>query len=161
MKSTNLKHLAVASSVIALLSFSTATHAGELISAEEPEAILDIAKGFGSARLKKDSEGDPLISGRIDGTKYGVYFYGCNDKGTKCDDIKFGAGWSGYKISIDTINQWNKTKKYGVAYLDDDKDPNLDMVVNIDYGVSIENLEDSFNIWSKILKSYKKEVLSK
>ncbi|GEM_PF-6411995 len=33
------------------------------------------------------------------------------------------------------------------------------MMVNIDYGVSIDNLEDSFSIWAKILRSYKREVL--
>ncbi|GEM_PF-6816669 len=50
---------------VALLLATTTTQATEMINAENPEAILDIAKGFGSARLKKDREGDPMISGRI------------------------------------------------------------------------------------------------
>jgi len=76
-----------------------AGHAAQLVSAEEPEQILEIAKGFGSARLKTDSTGDPLIVGRINGTKYGIFFYGCNKQHKECDDIKFGAGWSGVAVS--------------------------------------------------------------
>jgi len=134
-------------------------YAADIISAEDPDAILNIAKGFGSARLKKDSGGDPKISGRVNGTKYGIYFYGCDSNGKKCDDIKFGTAWATKGISLETINEWNRTKKLGVAYLDKDGDPNLDMYVNIDYGVTIENLEDSFNYWCLILRAFEKEVL--
>lgn len=33
------------------------------------------------------------------------------------------------------------------------------MEVNLDYGVSAKNIEDSFNWWTKALKEYKKVVL--
>jgi hypothetical protein len=33
------------------------------------------------------------------------------------------------------------------------------MVVNIDYGVSVKNLEDSFNWWMKAMEGFKEEVL--
>ena len=69
-------------------------YAGDLISAEDPDGILGIARGFGGANLEKDGAGDPLIVGRIDGTKYGVYFFGCSD-GKNCSTIQFSAGWSG------------------------------------------------------------------
>ena len=138
-----------------------AGHAAQLVSAEEPEQILEIAKGFGSARLKTDSTGDPLIVGRINGTKYGIYFYGCNKQHKECDDIKFGAAWSGEAVSLKKINTWNRSKRFGTAYLDKDGDPNVDMAVNLDYGVTVDNLEDTFNFWSLILKSFRKEVLGK
>jgi len=38
----------------AIILTATATYAAEIISAENPEAILNIAKGFGSAKLEKD-----------------------------------------------------------------------------------------------------------
>jgi len=151
-----LKKGALALAVLA--SFATA-EAKDLIDAEDPQAILEIAKGFGSARLKKDSQGDPMISGRIDGTRYGIYFYGCDNNHRHCDDIKFGAAWSGKKVTLKQVNNWNRTKRYGTAYLDNDGDPNLDMPVNLDYGVTVENLEDDFSFWEKVLKAFKKEVL--
>jgi len=134
-------------------------HAGELVSAEDPDAILSVAKGFGSAVMKKDSGGDPLIICRVDGTKFGIYFFGCDSNGKKCDDIKFGTAWSGIKVPWETINEWNRSKRYGTAYLDNDGDPNLDMPVNIDHGGTRENLEDTFQFWTQILRIFKKEVL--
>ena len=144
---------------LSLLAGFSSVEAKDLITAEDPEAILEIAKGFGSARLKTDSQGDPLIVGRIDGTRYGIYFYGCDDNHRHCDDIKFGAAWSGKKISLKELNNWNRTKRYGTAYQDSDGDPNLDMPVNLDYGVTVENLEDDFSFWEKVIKAFKREVL--
>lgn len=132
--------------------------ADALIDATKPERLHEIARGFGSAELDKDSQGDPRITGRIEGTKYGIYFYGCV-KGADCDDIQFSASWSGPKVSLEKINDWNRTKRFGKAYLDKDGDPNLEMEVNLDYGVSAKNIEDSFNWWTKALKEYKKVVL--
>lgn len=130
----------------------------QLVDATNPSRIYEIAKGFGSAELDKDSQGDPRITGRIDGTKYGIYFYGCSN-GRDCDDIQFSAGWSGAKVTLDDVNRWNRQKRYGKAYLDRDGDPRLEMVVNIDYGVSSKNLEDSFSWWMKALKGFKEEIL--
>lgn len=141
---------------IALL-VSTA-HADTLVSAEDPEAILNIAKGYGSAVLTTDSSNDPFITGRIEGTKYGIVFYGCSN-GRNCDDILFSAGWSGIEVSIYDINAWNRTKKFGKAYLDNDGDPMLEMAVNLDYGITHKNLDDTFNRWVIALKGFKQQVL--
>lgn len=130
----------------------------QLVDATNPSRIYEIAKGFGSAELDKDSDGDPKITGRIDGTKYGIYFYGCSN-GKNCDDIQFSAGWSGTEVSLEDVNRWNLQKRYGKAYLDQDGDPRLEMGVNIDYGVSVKNLEDSFSWWTKALKGFKEEIL--
>jgi len=135
--------------------------AGEkIITAENPEEILSIAKGFGSAVLGKDSEGDPKISGRIDGIKYWIYFYGCV-KGKDCDDVQFSTAWSDVKVTMADINEWNRTMKYGMAYLDEDGDPTLELMVNIDYGVTVKNFDDTFDWWAKVMKLFKKDVIDK
>ena len=135
-----------------------AGYAADIIDAEDPEAILDIAKGFGSARLDTDSAGDPKIVGRINGTRYGILFYGCSN-GKQCDDIQFFTAWAGVTVSMNEINKWNSEKRFGKAYLDDEGDPVLEMSSNIDYGVTERNLEDSFDWWSKAVDRFKKEVL--
>lgn len=135
-------------------------NAADIISADDPDAILNVAKGFGSARLKTDASGDPFITGRINGSKYGIVFYGCND-GRDCGELQFAAAWGGIKVSMDDINTYNRKKKFGKAYLDGDGDPRLDMSVNVDYGVTIENLEDTFDWWTKAMKSFEKDVLRK
>jgi hypothetical protein len=155
-------HRTVAVGIMLLQLFTTGQVAAEeLIDAKKPAAILNIAKGFGSAKLGTDSEGDPLITGRIKGTKYGIYFYGCNSKGEDCDDIQFNAAWSGVKTTLQTINQWNAEKRYGKAYIDNEGDPVIQMTVNLDYGVSDENLDDTFNWWTKALDEFIEEVVDK
>ena len=132
--------------------------AQNLVEAKDLETILDVAKGFGSASLDKDSQGDPVIQGRSDGIKYSINFYDCKpDVG--CWDMQFMAGWSNVKVSLDAINDWNRETRYGKAYLDKDSDPNLKMAVNVKHGVSRKNLEDTFDWWFVALKDFKKDVV--
>jgi hypothetical protein len=132
--------------------------AADLIDATDPNAILSVAKGFGSATLETDDTGDPKISGRIEGVKYGVYFYGC-ESGKNCTDIQFAAGWSDTKIPMAEINEWNRTKRFGKAYLDKENDPILEAPVNLRNGVSLKNLESTFEWWGAIVKIFEKEVI--
>lgn len=156
-----LHRIVMTTGLSALLLTGTQVSADELIDATKPEAILNIAKGFGSAKLSKDSEGDPLITGRIRGTRYGIYFYGCDSEGADCDDIQFNAAWSNVKVSLEAINQWNAQKRYGKAFIDSEGDPVIQMTVNLDYGVSESNLDDTFNWWTKALDGFIEEVVEK
>lgn len=140
------------------LALAASLHA-EMLSAKDPSAILHIAKSYGSAVLEKDSEGDPKIKGRIDGTSYIILFYGCTQN-KNCDDIQFRTNWSvKTAISMDAINAWNAEKRYGKAFLDSDKDPNLEMTVNLNHGVTRENLDDNFQWWIKAVENFKEEIL--
>jgi len=132
--------------------------ASGLIDATDPGRILQIAKGFGSAELTRDSTGDPFITGRMDGIKYGIFFYGC-EKGRDCDDIEFVASWTKTGATLDKLNEWNANRRYGTAFIDKDGDVGLKMTTNIDYGVSKKNLEDSFDWWGKAMKAFLKDVL--
>jgi hypothetical protein len=132
--------------------------ASDLIDGTDPNAILDVAKGFGSATLEKDDTGDPKISGRIEGVKYGIYFYGC-EAGASCTEIQFAAGWSDTKVPMAEINEWNRTKRFGKAYLDKENDPILEAPVNLKNGVSVKNLESTFEWWGAIVKVFENEVI--
>lgn len=135
--------------------------AAELVDATDPVRILNIARGFGSADLEKDSGGDPKIVGRIDGTRYHIYFYGCTNN-KKCSSIQFRSAWLGKnRYTQSQMNEWNRTKRFASAYLDSDNDPVFELDMNLDYGVSPRNLEDSFSLWSSGLRSFVKNVLDK
>lgn len=155
MKTINVAKLVLA---CCLAVGSMAASAAQTVDAENPDAILNIARGYGAATLEKDNQGDPKITGRIDGSKYGIFFYGCSS-GAKCDDIQFAAAWAGKKVSLEDINKWNRDKRFGRAYLDRDNDPVLEMDVNVDHGVTKANLDDTFDYWVKVMKAFKKEVL--
>jgi hypothetical protein len=132
----------------------------KLIDAKSPKSILSIAKGFGSAKLTKDSEGDPKIEGRMDGVKYSILFYGCENN-KACTNIQFGAAWADVELSFEAVNEYNKNKRFGKVYLDDDGDPNFEMDVNIDLGVTDDNFEDTFEWWQVVLDGFVTDVIDK
>lgn len=128
------------------------------VSAGDPEVLAEIMRGYGSATISTDSSGDPKIEGRIDGTRYNVLFYGCKQN-TNCGSVQFTTAWSHPGISLDTINDWNRDKRFGKAYLDSDGDPALEMNVNLRHGVSRKNFDDTVDFWRLVLKTFKEEVL--
>lgn len=131
--------------------------AAPLVDASDPERLMQLARGFGSASLERDDYGDPLITGRIDGYKYGIYFYGCAQN-RQCNDVQFAAAWGGHQVSWQTINDWNRTKRYGKAYLDQDGDPAIEMSVNLKYGVSRANFDDTLDWWVLTLKEFASHI---
>jgi hypothetical protein len=137
----------------------SSVYAEELVDATKADVILEIARGFGSAQLSTDSQGDPKITGRMNGVRYGILFYGCDKEGKNCDDIQFMAGWSGHKVTLKQVNDWNYTKRVGRALLDSDNDPLLLMSVNLDHGVSRRNLDDTFSRWGVALDQFRDSVI--
>ncbi|MDG4876521.1 hypothetical protein P9273_15605 [Mesorhizobium sp. WSM4935] len=77
----------------------------EILRKPEPAAILDIAKGFGSAKMDRDDNGDPMISGRIEGVKYVIYFYGCENH-ENCKSLQFSTGYTD-PLTAEQANAWN------------------------------------------------------
>ncbi|MBY5992484.1 YbjN domain-containing protein [Ferrimonas balearica] len=130
----------------------------DLVDATNPSEIMNLARGFGSASLDTDGEGDPMIVGRINGTRYVIYFYGCDD-GRRCREIQFNAAWGGTGVTLTDINEWNETTRYGKAYLDGDGDPNIEFTVNLHKGVSRDNLEDTIDWWKVAMETFEDNML--
>lgn len=148
-----MKHTALAAAVAAMIVCAPAASASELIDATDPTEILNLARGFGSANLDRDGDGDPRITGRIDGNRYTLLFYGCLN-GEKCTNLTFNSGWDVETFDIIRINEWNRDRRYGRAYLDLEGDPIVEMDVNIEFGVSRRNFDDTFALWSSIVKDF-------
>jgi len=145
---------------VALFLLPAPALAQTLVDATEPERISGLLRGFGSAILESDSVGDPMIVGRIDGTRYLVLFYGCDDGGTGCRAIQFRAAWeTDGEYALSDLNAWNRDKRFGKAYLDDVDDPVLEMDVNLYDSVTTRNLEDTIDWWQIVLADFKRNVL--
>ncbi|GAB0153733.1 MULTISPECIES: YbjN domain-containing protein [Marinobacterium] len=142
---------------VGTMSNVTGVQASSLVEASDPEKIVQLARGFGSATLGTDDYGDPLITGRIDSNKYGIYFYNCEDN-KDCENIVFSAAWADQPVSLQRINEWNETQLFGTAYLDEDGDPNIDMPVNLKYGVSSSNFDDTIDWWMLTMKEFEKYI---
>lgn len=119
---------------------------GELVYADDPYRLFQILRGFGSAELDTDQDGDPLITGRMEGVQYQVLFYGCTDN-RDCRAVQFRAAWSMPDVTLQALNEWNRTKRFGKAYIDHEGDPVIEMSINLDFGVSEDNFVDTVDWW--------------
>lgn len=143
---------AVLGGVIAL-SAAFAVQAQTVIDGGQVDEILNLARGYGSAHLETQSNGDPKITGKIEGVTYQVFFMNCTDN-KNCEDLNFYAGFLDNKPTLETINTWNRDKRFGKAYLDADLDAVVEFDVNLEHGVTRENLDAAFSIWALVLKQY-------
>lgn len=124
------------------------------------EAILSVARGFGSAQMEDpDGEGRPFISGMVNGTRYGILIYGC--EGTEgCDSVQFFASFGTPQNDLEFLNQWNLDKRFASAYREPDGDVVIHYSANVDFGVTLQNFEDTFDIWQLTLGQFTDRLAS-
>ena len=145
----------IVATVLAVL--SAPTLAQELVDGGDVDAILEIAKAHGEAVLEIQTDGDPRISGRINGLGYQLFFMNCT-AGKDCEDLNFYAGFAELKPTVDAINDWNRNKRFGNAYLDSDLDAVIEFDVNLEFGVSRDNLDAAFGLWELLLQQYAEHI---
>ena len=133
----------VAVSIVIVTSDGTAQ---TLIDGSDPSAVLDVARGWGSASLDVTDAGNPRITGRHEGLEYYVGFYGCND-GRNCTSIQLRAGFSKSGITVKDMNEWNLNKRFGKASLNARGGSWVKYDINLEDGVTRANLDDSFSLW--------------
>jgi hypothetical protein len=146
-----LKQLMLGAAFVAATAVSA--QAQTIIDGSQVDEILNLARGYGSATMEKQSNGDPRITGKVDGVTYQVYLMNCTNN-TNCEDLNFYAGFLDNKQTLDVINAWNRDKRFGKAYLDSDLDAVIEYDVNLEKGVTRENLDAAFNLWTLILEQY-------
>lgn len=92
--------------------------------------------------LKADSVGDPMIIAHDEGTRYIVMFYDCTAH-RACKALQLRVYYDvDQKIPLEPLNEWNRTKLYGRAYLDQDGDPTLETLVRLHGGVTLAHVRE-------------------
>lgn len=144
--------------VLAIGFTAPAAHAQQ-VSAARPESVADVIRGKGfDVEITKDDEGDPLIRAEGKGYKFIVLFYGCTN-GKDCQTITFYAGWAEGTSDVNKINDWNRTNRFGRAYIDKDEDPCIEFDVDLDDGgMSRILFEDNVEFWMTVMVQYSKFV---
>ncbi len=154
---------AALTTVAALTLFTAPAHA-ELVNAKAPATIQAIveSQGWPATLIAKDGE-DPYIESNRNGLKFLVLFMNCNDAHKDCKTLQYYMGFSDAKdVSLDRLNEWNKTKRFARAYRDDDGDPVLEMDVDVDFaGIPRENIGETFNTWASLMDSFREFVFEK
>ncbi|HET9459122.1 MAG TPA: YbjN domain-containing protein [Sphingomicrobium sp.] len=132
------------------------------VTAKDPQSIARalLASGY-QAEIKKDGEGDPMIMSASSGTRFGVFFYNCTNH-ANCATVQFHAGFDtdpGKAPSLEKINAWNRTQRFGRAYLDNEGDPVIEMDIDLDDGGMSQALFlDNLEFWVSVLAQFEKEI---
>jgi hypothetical protein len=128
---------------------------GGMIDATSPQAIANLMQQAGyRAVVTTDNIGDPKIESSAAGADFSIYFYGC-ENGQNCLSVQFSSGYDMPNgVSLQLINDWNATKRFSFAYLDNENDPFLNYDVNLYAGVSEQNFLESLSLWDTILADF-------
>jgi hypothetical protein len=151
----------VATSFVMSIGGFTATAQAQQVTASNPAAIAQSLQAAGyKADLGKDGTGDPLISSSSSGTSFAIYFYGCI-KNVACKTIQFSASYAGGATSLERINEWNKTKRWGQAYMIESGSTRVQMDVDLEQGgMSNALFIDNLEYWVATMAAFEKFIAS-
>jgi hypothetical protein len=156
MNSVTLRWFAAAVGLLCLAAPAQA----QMVRAQNPQSLVDALQSGGyAARLGVDKVGDPMITSGASGTTFQIFFYNCTDH-RECATITFHSGYDlNASPSLDSINEWNKGKRFGRAYLDSENDPILEMDVDLDDGgLSRLLFIDNIEFWTTILGQFETHI---
>jgi hypothetical protein len=146
--------------LVALFSAASAGGAEQLVRGQDPQSLVRAMQANGyTAQLTVDSTGDPMIRSAAGGTNFQVLFYNCTDH-RECATVQFHVGYDLKTApSLESINDWNRSQRFGSAHLDKENDPILEMDVDLDDGglsplLFIDNLE----FWTSALGRFEKHI---
>jgi hypothetical protein len=130
------------------------------VRAQDPQSLVAALQGGGyAAKLGVDKVGDPMITSGIGGTSFQIFFYNCTNH-KECATVQFHSGYDlDHALPLETINEWNRSQRFGRAYLDKENDPILEMDVDLDDGgLSPALFIDNIEFWASILGNYEKHI---
>jgi hypothetical protein len=110
-------------------------------------------KGY-KAEIGKDRDGDPTIRSASDGGNFQLLFYGC--KAGRCSSIQFHAAYDlADGMSLQKINDWNRRKRFGRAFLDEVNDPFVQMDVDLEHGSTTESVANNLDTWVQVFREFR------
>ena len=144
---------------LAAPSLAVGPAAAQELSAANPAGLADALQDLGyRASLETDSEGDPLIRSSMEGMNYRIVFYGCEEH-RDCKYLQLSAGFDlDNGTTMDVINDWNRSKIAGSAYLDDENDPYLKYFLTTVGGLSQQTFEDTIDWWRVAISDFKVHI---
>lgn len=123
--------------------------------------VADIVAGMQEygvrAKLGKDDQGDPQIDSALAGANFQVRFYDCADG--RCQSIQFLSGFDlDEGMSLEDVNDWNRTMRYGSVYLDEEGDPYLQMDIDTTRGLPKDQFAEWMAVWEEVLGRFRESI---
>jgi len=121
------------------------------VTAPEMAAILKASDI--KAEVTKDDVGDPMLKAESGDVNWRIYFYDCTDD--RCKSIQFSAGFDlDNGMTYAKTNEWNFTKRFSRAALDDDMDPYVRYDIDAEKGFTTESATLALETWQLVLASF-------
>ena len=122
------------------------------VSGKEIMAML-VKEGY-QPSLGKDDDGDPRIKFKARGNTVYIDFYDCN-KTEFCGSLNIFVGWRlENKLDAVDLNQWNADNRYIRVYTDVDNDPYLESDIDLDGGVTMNNVKEFVKMYVSQLDEF-------
>ena len=67
-------------------------------------------------------------------------------------------GLSGTSANVQLVNEWNKSKRFGRGYIDDEGDPCVELDYDLEGGVSDDSIKVWFDTVTAIVRAFKAHV---
>ncbi len=135
---------------------------GGMFDASDPAGIARFMERTGyRVELRADAKGDPVIAGRFTTTsEYSLQFYEC-EGGQFCNSVQFLTQTARpATLTPDVANAFNARWRYARIVYDATQVKML-MDINLDAGVTADNLEDTLDIWRQLVDIYERDILGK
>jgi hypothetical protein len=130
----------------------------QLLTPGDGTAIAAILQNQGyRAQLDRTEEGAPRIRSASDGINFSIGFVGCD--GADCRSIMFSAGFRmDTPPSLEAINDWNRQRNIGHAYINSNGNPGVIFFVPMEGGISPATFDYAFRTWRVALADYAREI---
>ena len=93
-----------------------------------------------------------------DGVKTSIYFYECGGSPKRCKSFQSYAGFQTKNVPLAKLGEWNRTKRFGRAYLDTNGEPGVEMDVDADRGFATEAVANQLERWRIVNREFVKFI---
>ena len=137
-----------------------AANAQSYVTAANPQTVIDQLQAMGyRASYEPYDSGRPRVLTGVAGVNTNIAFYGCDADMGNCKTLLFstgmdmpdGAAWT-------TVNNWNQTRLYTRAFLDDDNDAYFNMPVMRGQDMTEDDFRRVLNIWEDAVIDFTDEI---
>lgn len=106
------------------------------------ETIEQVLRRMGlDFETSEDDDGDPKFEFKLATYNVVIYTYSCEEAG--CANLRIYASFSlNVPPSVETINEWNRTRRYATAWLSEEGKARVDNNLVIQGGVTLDAVED-------------------
>lgn len=106
---------------------------------------------------------DPYLAAKRAGTSFHVFMFGCDRNPDPykrvCDDAQFSASFNAPNAATPmAMNKWNNGYRFGKAYVNDDGQPTITIMMNLEGGATRSYLRSLLKWWSTVLRDFQTHI---